>query len=317
MTVFNIVLTKTSIMVALLAVGYLFGRKKLVSENARRDIAIIVSRFLLPVYIFQAMSQNINPDNLVSNIAYLGWGTLFIAIAMVTAWLISRIVPGSKLNKLMCYYVLSFPNIAYFGYPVTEAAFGTEAMVQFIIFSLPCNLVLNTYGIYVLTSQRNSEDAKFHLNFSILKSLPFELLIGICLGIGAGLLQIPFPKIVTDFLTFTSNGMSPMAMLLAGLILASQPLSKLFRSGRAYIISVIKIFLMPILLGGAAYLCGMRGFELIYLVTLNCLPVGMNVVIFARPEQPDYTDTTVVYFISYIFGLVGVPLMVALVSIIA
>ena len=74
---------------------------------------------------------------------------------------------------------------------------------------------------------------------------------------------------------------------------------------------------MPMLLGGVAYLCGLRGFELIFLVTLNCLPVGMNVVIFARPEQPDYTDTTVVYFISYIFGLIGVPLMVALVSAIA
>ena len=71
---------------------------------------------------------------------------------------------------------------------------------------------------------------------------------------------------------------------------------------------------MPFLTGLLAYAMGLRGYSLIFPVALNCLPVGMNVVILSRPEHPDYTSSTVICFISYIFGLLGVPLMIALVS---
>ena len=253
------------------------------------------------------------------NMTYLILGIAFLAVSLILSFVISRLLPASPINRLMTYYILTFPNISYFGYPIIESAFGSEVISQFIIFSLPSVLTLNTYGTYLLTSKRSSinDNQQSRFNIKQLRSLPFELLIGVVLGIAIGLLRIPMPAPVTAFLDFTSVCMSPMSMILAGLILSIHPLSALFRAWRPYIISTFKIFIVPLIIGAIAYSAGLRGYNLVFPVAISCMPVGMNVVIFSRPEYSDYADTTVVCFISYIFGLLGIPLMIALVSALA
>ncbi len=319
MAIFNVVLVKTAIMMVLMVIGYIFGRKRIVSENAGRDIAVLTTRFLLPVYIFNTMVKHVSPESMSQNMTYFLLGIAFLVINIILSLVISRLLPGAPINKLMTYYILTFPNISYFGYPIIESAFGSEVISQFIIFSLPCVLTLNTYGTYLLTSKRSSinDNQKSRFNIKQLRSLPFELLIGVVLGIVIGLLQIPLPSPITAFLDFTSVCMSPISMILAGLILSIHPLSTLFRAWRPYIVSILKIFIIPVITGAIAYAAGLRGYSLIFPVAINCMPVGMNVVIFSRPEYSDYTDSTVICFISYIFGLLGIPLIIALVSALA
>lgn len=319
MAIFNVVLIKTTIMMVLMAIGYFFGRRKIVSENAGRDIAVLTTRFLLPVYIFNTIVKNVSPDSVSQNMTYFLLGIAFLAVTIILSLIISRLLPASPINRLMTYYILTFPNISYFSYPIIESAFGSEVISQFIIFSLPYILTLNTYGTYLLTSKRSSISNNQKSRFSIkqLKSLPIELLIGVVLGIAIGLLQIPIPGPVSAFLDFTSVCMSPMSMVLAGLILSIHPLSALFRQWRPYVISAFKLFIVPCIVGAIAYAAGLRGYSLIFPVAISCMPVGMNVVIFSRPEYSDYTDSTIICFISYIFGLLGVPLMIALASALA
>lgn len=314
MKVFYVVLGKTSIMMLLMAIGYLFGRKKVLSANAGRDLAILETRFLLPAYIFITLAQNVVPEKLSVNAKYLLWGLVFLGIVLLLSFILSRFIPGNRLDRLMAYYLLAFPNFGYFGYPVVQAAFGGEVLSQFIIFALPFTITLNTYGAYILTTQRNADGKKASFTFKNLRSLPLEVLAAVLLGLLVGLLRIPLPGVITDFFEFSSACMSPISMLLAGLILSALSLGKLFNSLRAYIVSALKVIILPLIIGAAAYLCGLRGFELIFPTVLCCMPVGMNVVIFSRPEQPDYTSSIVTCFISYIFALPAVPVIMALIT---
>lgn len=314
MAVFEIVLNKTVIMMALMAIGYFFGRKGIVSENAGRDLAVITTKFFLPAYLFHTLAKNIAPDALAENAVYLARGTAFLALIMLVSFGISRLVPGDRLTKLMTYYMLSFPNIAYFGYPIIQAAYGDVALTQFIIFALPSVIVLNTYGTYILTAKRSNAALNTRFSAKNLRSLPFELLIGVALGMLVGLVQIPLPAAVSGIFEFAAQGMSPLSMVLAGVILSRQPLSRLFRLPHAYLACTLKIFILPAIIGAVAYLLGLRGHHLIFPVAMTCLPVGMNVVVLSRPEHEDYTTTAVVCFISYIFGLIGIPTVIALAS---
>ena len=319
MAIFNVVLIKTSIMMVLMAIGYFFGRRKIVSENAGRDIAVLTTRFLLPVYIFNTVVNHVSPDSMSQNMTYFLLGIAFLVVSLALSFVISKLLPDTPINRLITYYILTFPNISYFGYPNIESAFGSEVISQFIIFSLPSVLTLNTYGTYLLTSKRSSINDNIESRFNVkqLRALPFELLTAVVLGIVIGLLRIPLPSPVKTFLDFTSVCMSPISMILAGLILSIHPLSALFRAWRPYVISTLKIFIVPLIIGTIAYAVGLRGYNLIFPVAISCMPVGMNAVIFSRPEYSDYADTTVVCFISYIFGLLGIPLMIALVTALA
>jgi len=47
---------------------------------------------------------------------------------------------------------------------------------------------------------------------------------------------------------------------------------------------------------------------------MAAMPVGMNVVIFSRPEQLDYQRTGVICFISYVIALLTIPAVFGILS---
>jgi predicted permease len=316
MEIFTTVLNTTAIMMALMAVGYFLGRRKLISDKAGRDLGILEVKLFLPAYLFGMLAGNVVPEKISVNIKFLLFGILFLASLILFSYIISRIYPGSRLAKLMFFYIMLYPNFGYFGYPVIEAAFGKEVLSQYIIFVLPLTFAVNTHGAYVLTTSRSQADGeKKKFNISSLKTIPYEVIIGVVLGTALGLLGVKLPAVVSGFFSFTGACMSPVSMLLAGLILSRLPLAELFRSAQSYIVNAVKLVGMPLVTCLILYFAGVRGYLLAFPTIFNALPVGMNVVIFAKPEQPDYVDTGVTCFISYILALLTVPLTFGLLSI--
>ncbi len=316
MNVFTTVLNITAIMIALMAIGYFLGRKKLVSEQAGRDLAVLEVKLFLPAYLFITIATNVAPDKINENIQFLFYGVIFLAVMLPFSFLISRPYPGDRAAKSMFFYLMLYPNLGYFGYPVIEAAYGQEALAKYIIFVLPFTFAVNTHGAFMLTS-RNREGEKEKKNkFSLktLKAIPLEVVLAVILGTAFGLLGIKLPEIVSGFFSFTGACMSPVSMLLAGFILSSLPPQRLFNLGKSYKVNSAKLLLMPIITFAILYFSGVRGYLLAFPVIFNALPVGMNVVIFSRPEQPDYVSTGVTCFISYILAILTVPLTFGILS---
>ncbi len=154
MDVFFVVLNQTAIMMVLIAIGYLLGRKRIVSEEAGRDLAVIETRFFLPAYLFTVLSESLSAEKLRVDIKYLLFGLFFHLALIALAFGLSRTVRGDALERFMAFYMLTYPNFGYFGYPVIEAAYGQEMLSQFIIFGLPFTISINTYGAYLLTTRR-------------------------------------------------------------------------------------------------------------------------------------------------------------------
>lgn len=317
MSIFNTVLNTTAIMLTLMAVGYLFGRLKLVGERAGRDLATLEVRLFLPAYLFVMLAQNVVPSKISENVEFLLWGCVFLAVMAVVSYVASRIIPGDKLFKIMLFYILLYPNFGYFGYPVIEAAFGREALAQYIIYVLPLNIAVYTHGSFLLSSAgTKAEGGKSKFSAKNLKGLPWEVLISVALGIAVGLSGLKLPGFVYDLLNFTGACMSPLSMLLAGIILSALPLRKLFSSLSAYFVNSLKLLVLPALCGVILYFAGVRGMFLAFPVVITSLPVGMNVVIFSKPDRPDYVSTGVTCFISYIPALLTVPAVIWILSLI-
>lgn len=315
MSIFYVVLNITAVMLGLMAVGYLLGRKKLVSEKAGRDLAVLEVRLFLPSYLFVTLARNVVPEKINVNIEFLLFGTLFIAGLIAVSYVMSRFAPGGGIGKLMLFYIMLYPNFGYFGYPVIEAAFGTGALAQYIMFTLPMTFGVNTHGAYMLTGGRSAEKSGKAFSLKTLKTLPIEVMLAVILGTAVGISGLKLPGVLEEFFSFTGACMSPVSMLLAGFILSSLPPSKLFRSPPSYIINALKLLALPLFTGLSLYSFGVRGMMLAFPVIITSLPVGMNVVIFSNPDQPDYTDNGVTCFISYILALLTVPTVFGLLSI--
>ncbi len=305
--VFLLTLSKVGALLIYIAAGYFLRRKHLLPQQAGRMLSLLCVLLFTPAYNILNVSQSMRPEVLGENLRLIGWGVAFIAVTIVLGRLLAKPLSRSPIEKSSLTYAFTFPNYGYFGYPVIEGVFGGAMLGDFMIFVIPGSLMCISYG-YMLFQKENS--------FGIKQLLKTPLFISMLLGITIGLANIRLPKLITDVLTGASGCMSPCSMLLAGFMLGKFPLKQLFSSGRAYWLTAIRMVGIPAILGGALYLCGVRGEYLFLPLVFSCLPLGLNLVVY--PESLGYEkesgDNAQLCFIGYILALAILPCVFAVLA---
>ncbi len=223
--------------------------------------------------------------------------------------------------------MLIFIFIGYFGYPVVGAVFGEPIKATMILFCIPQAIAINTYGYQVLTSkitespnslvntmQNSNKKFDWKTNLRFLRSVPF---IGTMLGVILGLLPFTMPQYFVNLLDMSAKCQSATAMLLTGSVLANVPFLKLFTSWKPYVVGVIRLLIIPAILGTIAYLLGIRGDLFKILMASISIPVGMNVVVYPESNGLDSTEGAKMYFISYVLALATLPVVFEVIKILA
>ena len=67
------------------------------------------------------------------------------------------------------------------------------------------------------------------------------------IGMAVGLLNIDLPKWTLSLINVSGDCMSPIAMILTGVVVSSISLKKTFTNVRIYIVSIIRLIIMPVL----------------------------------------------------------------------
>ncbi len=109
-------------------------------------------------------------------------------------------------------------------------------------------------------------------------------------------------------------------MWLVGISLASYSLKELFSSVKPYIAGLIRLLLIPLIMGSLALLLH-KVFNLdknlvIFVITFTCLPAGMNVVVFPESVGKDGSFGAKACIVSYIMGIVTIPLWFYLLTVV-
>ena len=257
-----------------------------------------------PAYSILNISKSMQPEVLLKNTLLVGWGVLFIVVAIIIGRVLAKPLSRSPMENSSLTYAFTFPNYGYFGYPVIEGVFGQAGLGNFMIFAIPSSLMCYSYG-YVLF--RKEEGC------SIKKLLKTPLVVSLMIGIVIGLSGIKLPGIITGVLDGAGKCMSPCSMLLAGFMLGKFPLKQLFSGVRPYLLTAIRMLGIPAALGIVMYLCGVRGDYLFWPLIFASLPLGLNLVVY--PESLGYekeaADNAKLCFVSYVLSLALLPCIFA------
>ena len=144
--------------------------------------------------------------------------------------------------------------------------------------------------------------------------LKMPVVAAVFVGAAIGLSGVTLPALVSDVLTTAGNCMSPASMLLAGFVLGGFPLKALFKGGRSYMMSAIRLIGIPALVGGVLFLLGVRGMYLALPVMILCMPLGMNLVVFPESMGIDASDNAKMCFVCNLLTIAVLPLIFALLS---
>ena len=305
--VFNLTLNNVGMLLIFISVGYILRRSHKLPEDAGKVLSLLCVMVFSPAYSILNLSRNVRIEKMAENLQLLGYGLGFAVVAVVTGLILGKAMGKSPMDKSSLTYAFTFPNYGYFGYPVIEGVFGTAMLGEFMVFAIPMSILCCSYG-YVLFQKDKKID--------LLRLLKTPVIAAMLIGIALGLTGLQLPSIVEKTLSGAGACMSPCSMLLAGFMLGKFPLKKLFSGFRPYYLTAIRMIGIPAAFGAAMYLCGLRGHLLFWPLIFACLPLGLNLVVYAESNgfEKEAGDNAKLCFIAYVLALAVLPCLFAIMT---
>ncbi len=302
LTVFTLTLSQMMTLFLFMLIGFVLHRTGTMQEKGADAISTLLLYLFMPATCFKTFADHCTREVLLTKAPLLIAGFAVLLSCLCIALLLSRLLTKNPLTRPVYTFCLIVSNLGYLGYPLTKAVFGEAMLFDFMVFCMPFNLFIYSFGMFLFVREK-----KFTLGIFTSPTI-LAILAGIVCGLGA----LPLPDPITGLIDTAAAAMAPCAMLVTGLVLAELPLKKTFTDLRAYFITFLRLIGLPLIYILLTLLLPLPKQVSMIACTMLCLPAGLNCVVFARANKGDSDSGAKICFLSNLFGLVTIPLIYAL-----
>lgn len=293
-----VLLRQIAIMALLMAAGVFLVKKRMLSGQGCKELGALLLQIVIPCVIVRSYMIDFSMEKLKELVLSAFLAVLSLLIAMV----VGTVVYGQK--KGIQNFAASFCNAGFIGIPLTQAVFGTEAVFYVAAYVAFLNLFQWTYGLYIMTGDKNVIKIG-----RILKNPVF-----ISIGIGLLLFLYPFqiPELVRKTVGYMADMNTPLAMLILGSYLAKTDWKGIFLEKEIYGCVLLRLLVIPILTAGIFWLLPLQNTQIIMVVLIAAsTAVGGNIAIFAQQYGADYLLAVKTVCLSTIVSVITTPVFVS------
>ncbi|MCI1700584.1 AEC family transporter [Liquorilactobacillus nagelii] len=318
MRVFLTSVSSVTVIVLIMALGYVLRKKQWFSDDFGKNISSLITKIALPASIFMAVMKNLTRDKLLS----LSTGLLFPALAVVIGYLIAwiavkvlKIQPGRR--GIFMNAVVN-ANTIFIGMPLNNALFGDKATTYFLIYYIVNTVSTWAFGVFLISNDDPTIDKntqkKHEINWK--KILPMPL-VGFIVAIFWMLLKLPVPNFAGETLTYVGSLVTPLSLIYISIVLADAGLnnmrldrdSVLALLGRFVLSPVILIFLIKF---GAGFGLNLPALMRQTLVVQSATPMLAVLPILANEAHGDVKYATNIVTISTVAFILVVPILMGI-----
>lgn len=292
-----VVLGKVAILLLFAIIGFALCKTGKINHTHSKFLSTLVVFIFLPATTFKSFSTNFTVKYITEKYDIILTSAAGVVIISTLAFYLSKALTKDKYRRAVYTYSLTVPNSGYMGIPLTKAVFGDAMLLNVLLFALPINIYLYSIGYCSLT--------KTKLNFKKLLNPP---LIAIGLGAIVGISGLKLPEFATDFLSTASAPMGPSTMLILGMTLSEYKLSKLLKIKMNYLVSVLRLVIIPAASVVILKLLGLQNVILPALIVYS-MPCGLNTVVFPKLVDEDCETGAALALISTALSVITIPLM--------
>lgn len=298
---------KVGMLLIFIAIGYFLRWHHDLPDDAGHVLSLLCTLLFSPAYSIANMSKNFTMEVLGENTLLIGYGVLFVAVAIGLSFLLSKPFAKSRIQRNSLIYAFAIPNYGYFGYPVIEGVFGKAVLADVMIFLIPLSLATSSFGYALFVGDKKIPWKKILLS---------PMLVCLVIGMSLGLSGIQLPSFVDNAITVAGNCMSPCAMLLAGFMLGKFPLKDLLTGWQPYVYSAIRLIGIPIIFGVVLFLLGVNGQYFMLPMLVAGIPLGLNLVVYPESQghEKQASDNAKLCFVSYLLSLAVLPCTFAILT---
>lgn len=305
MTVFIATLNQTAFLFAFIVIGYVLARLKVVPDNASTVLSKLENNLFIPALVLGTFIGNFTVETI--GMAWkLMLGSLAAQLVIIGLALVCvRICTKDPYKRDLYTYGLSFANFGFMGNAVVSALFP-EIFLEYLIFTLPMWTAIYLWGVpFVLMGDAGEKPTMAQR----LKNFANPMFVCTVLGMVIGLIGVPIPKFLRDAVSTAGSCMSPVAMLLTGMILAQFDFKEILRIKSVYTVTAMRLLLFPLLAIGVMLVIPMPKAFATCLLCAVTMPLGMNTIIIPSALGKDTRVGAGMTLVSHVLGCLTIPVI--------
>ncbi len=306
--VFSATLSPMLMMFACMVIGFILNKKKICPDNTVTVLSKLETFVLCPALSFKTFSQYCTVQSIQQNYKLVLYCLLAFAVAVALAYLLSPFFTKKDYSRNVYKYALAFGNFAFMGNAIVPAILGEEALFQYMLFTLPLNVAIYTWGLTILIPRtEKTNPLKNLLNLPML-----SMVVGAVLGL-TGLAGY-VPAFVQQTMSGLGSCMGPIAMVLTGFVIGNYSFKTLLSDKKVYIASVLRLFVFPAVYILLLKLLGADSVAMTMCLFAFATPLGLNTVVFPAAYGGDPSTGASMAMISHTACVVTIPVMYALLT---
>ena len=297
--------TKIVELTLIVLMGYGLVKSKLLKSEDSKPLSIIGLYIISPAVMIEAFQIPYTPEILDGLLLSLGMAVFLHIMLIAIGALLKR---GLHLDPIE-HAASIYSNSGNLIIPLVMSLFGKEwviyascfIIVQTFLFWTHCRLIIVGKGNLTLKT--------------VLKNINIW---SIMIGVTMFALQIKLPDMINGTLTSVGMFIGPNAMLIAGMLIAAIPLRTILSSKRIYLVTFLRLIMIPLILLVIVKVCGFAGWvengETIALISFlaTTSPAASTVTQMALIFGNNAQKASAIYGVTTMLCMFTMPLIIAL-----
>ena len=299
MQMFFLLIRQNIIMLCYLAAGFILYKKNILTKNGSGDMGKLLLYLIMPSAIINSYMRQYSREMLEGFLISFAAALGTLILSMVLSAVIFRSMSSVR------QFGAAFSNAGFIGIPLVQATIGEEAVFYVASFVALLNIFQWTYGVFIMTRDKNT--------ISLKKILTNPIVLSLVIGLALFFFSVPLPDEITGIVKTLSSMNGPLAMIVLGTYLAQIPLRELFTDRQSYLCVLSRLALIPCLtILALSLIPSSYGIIRLSVLLAAAAPVGSNVAIFAQLYGKNYTDAVKDVCLSTFLSIFIMPCIVGI-----
>ena len=282
-----------------LGLGFVLNKTKVIDGNAEKALSKVLLTAVLPFMILNSSQHTYSGEAVTGMVTCAVFGICYYALTLIVMRLSLKKVNIPEAERRIMVTCTVFANTGFVGFPLMEALFGAYGLLLAAVYNLCYNLFFYTYAVYLFSGK-----PKFRIVEIFRNPVSLASILAIILFV------IPWrmPAFLSDTFKLIGDMTVPLSMMIMGSMLAGVKIKKLVTDKKAYVVSALRLIIIPAVMTGAVWgisrLVPMLPETKSVVVLMCALPCGsMNVMYSENHDMaPHFCARTVTLSMIFMLG---------------
>ena len=237
-----IVTTMVKLFAAML-LGLYLGKKGVLDSSTNKKMSSVIVNVTGPALVINSVTslEGTDPKAVIGILIY---GIVIYCLLPFIGWAVAKMLRVDK--DLVGTYILTILlcNNSFMGFPVVQAFLGDKAIFYTSILHFGFNIMFYALGLSLIRKDAGDTSNEGIKIRDLINTGTIAAIVVIIIFFG----RLSIPTVVAEPFGFVGSMTMPLSMMIIGANMAQYKLKTIFYSRRMYVITAIRLFVIPALI---------------------------------------------------------------------